>query len=63
MYCTYVHDCVDAKRKGVIVRRRDCSSSSCTDVRKNHLAACVAANGTEIGIMKRGLDRFVERGM
>jgi hypothetical protein len=58
-----VHDSVDSKSKRMIVRWRDCSSCSCTNVCKDYFARCVAAYGTEIGVVKRGLDRFVECGM
>ena len=54
---------MDTERERVVVRRCDCRGRGSSDVCKDNLARCVAADGTEVGVMERRLNGLVERGM
>lgn len=47
----------------MVVCRCDCSSGCSSDVRKDHLGSGIAADGAEVRIVERRLNRFVERGV
>ena len=58
-----MHHRMHAKRKRMVIRRRNSRSRRGTDVSEDYLAGGIAAYGTEIRVVEGRLDGFVERGV
>ena len=54
-----VHNCMDAERKGMIICVTYTTSCRSSDMGEDNFTACIAADGAEVGVMERWLDRFI----